>query len=219
MVTAEEAFAEHQVQHIYVASLPLLSANMRTEQESLLLWLVQWHERPAPHSSWVFMLASLPLPLAAGLPHDSDCWSLTEHHFLFAVWFICLLSSIFKWILRMLSGISISQCRREAASSQCNMLWPSQHCHAKRAGPCPCFKNTELQRSDSATQQLCHPSCRLYSHLVQWRRTRATLDHALPKKEWKFSLSIAEGLFTPPKKWELVLSSLVHMPTNLFSQW
>lgn len=79
------------------------------------------------------------------------------------------------------------------------MLWPSQHCHARRAGPCPCFGNTELSRSDSATQQLCHPSCRLYSHLVQWRRTRGSLDHTVPKKERKFSLSIAEGLFTPQK--------------------
>lgn len=82
MVTAEDSFAEHQVQHTHVASLPLLTANTRTEQESLLQWLVQWHECPAPHSSWVLTLASLPLPLATGLAHDSDRWTLIEHHFL-----------------------------------------------------------------------------------------------------------------------------------------
>ena len=77
------------------------------------------------------------------------------------------------------------------------MLWPSQHCHAKRAGPFPCFKNTELQRSDSATQ-LCHPSCRHYSHLLQWKRTRATLDHAVHKGN-ENSLSIAKKDFLHPK--------------------
>lgn len=80
------------------------------------------------------------------------------------------------------------------------MLWPSQHSRAERAGPFPCSKNTELQRSDSATQHLCHPSCRHHSRFMWWKTTRAGLDHAVHKgNENFFSLYCKEGLFTPKK--------------------
>lgn len=34
MVTAEEAFAEHQLQHVHLASHPLLTVNTRPEQHA-----------------------------------------------------------------------------------------------------------------------------------------------------------------------------------------
>lgn len=180
MVTAEEAFAEHQRQLIHLASLLLLIANRRPEQQAAavscsLTWV--------PCSTF-FSGIHAGKPAAA-----SGCRS--------GSWFRLLKSSrtsfSFCWLINLLAFIcfQINPCLKrslgflsDSAGGKmplCNMLWPSQRYHAKRAGPYPCFKNAELQRSDSATQHLCHPSCRHHSHPVQWKRTRAKLDHAVHK--------------------------------------